>query len=137
MEQIYCVKLNRIFQLTTLYSSNLFIADRRQEKIGSLKWQGRIVSCGQGKENLLSSLFFATIRTERDPDSWGIFLCICHCPESLAPHPIRAAYHDSAWPSTAISENINNSGSAHLYSGGISTVFWMRYGNKNSMFHSS
>lgn len=37
IEQIHCVKLNRIFQLTTLYFSSLFIADRRQEKIGSLK----------------------------------------------------------------------------------------------------
>lgn len=37
MEQIHCVKLNRIFQLTTLYFSNLFLADRRQEKIGFLK----------------------------------------------------------------------------------------------------
>lgn len=29
-----------------LYSSSLFIADGGHEKIGSLKWQGRIVSCG-------------------------------------------------------------------------------------------
>lgn len=135
-KQIHCVKLNRIFHLTTLYFSNLFIADRRQEKIGSQKWQGRIMSHGWEKD-LLSSVFSAPIGKERGSNSWGLFICMCHCPESLAPQLITAGYSDTAWPLTALRKYINDAEGGHLYSGSVSPVFWMSYGSRYIMFQPS
>lgn len=68
------------------------------------------------------SLLFVAIRTEKGPDFWGIFLCMCQCPEWLAPHPIGAGYNDLVWPLTTLSENINNSDGTHSHSLGISIL---------------
>ena len=137
MVQIHSVKLNRIFYLTTLYFSNLFIADRRQEKIGSQKWQGRIMSHEWEKGDLLSSVFSAPIGKERGSNCWGLFICM-----SL-PRIISTTANHSwlQWHSLTLNcplrKYINDTEGGHLYSGSVSPVFWMSYGSRYIMFQPS
>lgn len=81
------------------------------------------MSHGWEKGDLLSSVFSAPIGKERGSNSWGLFICICHCPESLAPQLIIAGYSDTAWPLTALSENIQMTQKVATYTQEVSHLF--------------